>query len=155
MSRFPVLIHLAKQANALDFINELPEGFNTLVGERGQLLSGGQRQRISIARALLKDPDILILDEATSALDTESEKLVQQALDRLMRGRTVFIIAHRLTSIKNADKIIVLENGHVKEVGEHHSLIAQEGLYASLYSQNITNEMSDDSDTTKDKEDNV
>ena len=127
----------ARQANALEFISELPQGMNTQVGERGQLLSGGQRQRISIARALLKDPDILILDEATSSLDTQSERLVQQALDRLMRGRTVFVVAHRLTTIRNADKIIVLDHGHVMEQGNHNTLIDKEGLYASLYAQNL------------------
>ena len=125
----------ARQANALDFINELPEGMNTQVGERGQLLSGGQRQRISIARALLKDPDILILDEATSSLDTQSERFVQQALDRLMRGRTVFVIAHRLTTIRNATKIVVLDRGRVMEEGSHENLIEANGLYASLYNQ--------------------
>ncbi len=125
----------ARQANALEFIEELPEGMRTQVGERGQLLSGGQRQRISIARALLKDPDILILDEATSALDTQSERLVQQALDRLMRGRTVFVIAHRLTTIENADKIIVLDKGRIVEIGKHAELLENGKLYASLYSQ--------------------
>lgn len=145
------VIEAAKQANALEFIENLPHGFNTQVGERGQLLSGGQRQRISIARALLKDPDILILDEATSALDTESEKLVQQALDRLMRGRTVFVIAHRLTTIKNADKIIVLKDGQVEEVGDHHSLLAKNGLYSSLYSQNLSNELAEELENLQDE----
>jgi ABC-type multidrug transport system fused ATPase/permease subunit len=125
----------ARQANALDFISELPEGFDTQVGERGQLLSGGQRQRVSIARALLKDPDILILDEATSALDTQSEALVKQALDRLMAGRTVFVIAHRLSTIQNADKIVVLEKGNVVEMGRHEELVERGGLYSMLYAQ--------------------
>jgi len=131
----------ARQANALEFINELPNGMATQVGERGQLLSGGQRQRISIARALLKDPDILVLDEATSSLDTNSERLVQEALDRLMRGRTVFVIAHRLGTIRNADKIVVLDKGRVVDQGDHDTLFAKNGLYTSLYAQDIKNQM--------------
>jgi len=125
----------AVQANALDFIGEMSDGFDTQVGERGQLLSGGQRQRISIARALLKDPDILILDEATSSLDTQSEMLVKEALDRLMAGRTVFVIAHRLSTVQNADKIVVLDKGRVLETGRHEDLVANGGLYSRLYSQ--------------------
>lgn len=124
----------AKAANALEFIEKMPEGMDTLVGERGSSLSGGQRQRISIARAILKDPKILILDEATSALDTESEKLVQEALERLMKNRTAFVIAHRLSTIKNADQIIVMKQGHVVESGTHEELLEQDGLYKSLYS---------------------
>ncbi|WP_298702990.1 lipid A export permease/ATP-binding protein MsbA [uncultured Veillonella sp.] len=124
----------AKAANALEFIEKMPEGMDTLIGERGSSLSGGQRQRISIARAILKDPKILILDEATSALDTESEKLVQEALERLMKNRTAFVIAHRLSTIKNADQIIVMKQGHVVESGTHEELLEQDGLYKSLYS---------------------
>jgi len=122
----------AKKANAYNFITEFPEGFETTVGDRGIQLSGGQKQRIAIARAVLKDPKILILDEATSSLDTESEKLVQDALDKLMVGRTSFVIAHRLSTIKNADVILVLENGKLAEQGTHVELIEQEGVYANL-----------------------
>jgi ABC transporter fused permease/ATP-binding protein len=125
----------AKQANALDFINGFPEGFDTLVGERGIKLSGGQRQRIAIARALLKNPAILILDEATSSLDSESESLVQQALETLMKGRTSIIIAHRLSTIRNADKILVLDQGRIIEQGTHKELIELEnGIYRNLSS---------------------
>ncbi len=122
----------ARIANAHDFIMESSEGYQTNIGERGTKLSGGQRQRLSIARAILKNPEILILDEATSALDTESEKLVQEALDKLLSGRTSVIIAHRLSTIKNADKIIVIEQGKIVEEGTHTELIANGGLYAKL-----------------------
>lgn len=123
----------AKAANAHDFILEFPNGYDTVVGERGVGLSGGQKQRISIARAILKDPQILILDEATSSLDAESEALVQEALEHLMQNRTTFIIAHRLSTIKNADKIVVIEQGEIVERGSHNELLEEEGKYASLY----------------------
>ena len=123
----------AKAANAIEFIEKLPQGFDTMVGERGNSLSGGQRQRIAIARAILKNPSILILDEATSALDTESEKIVQEALERLMKGRTALVIAHRLSTIQHADHIVVLQQGSVVEKGTHDELLALQGLYSHLY----------------------
>ena len=128
------IISAAKMANAYNFIQEdLPNKFETEVGERGALLSGGQKQRIAIARALIKNPEIMILDEATSALDSESEKLVQDALDILMEGRTTFVIAHRLSTIVRADKIVVMDNGEIKEMGTHSELIAMNGIYKNLY----------------------
>ena len=122
----------ARQANALDFISELPDGFNTLVGPRGTKLSGGQRQRIAIARAILADPRILLLDEATSALDAESERLVNEALERLMRGRTSLVIAHRLSTVRHADRILVFNHGRISESGTHDELIEKNGTYRFL-----------------------
>ena len=118
-------------------MKNLPQGIDTMVGDRGIMLSGGQRQRISIARAILKDPAILILDEATSALDTESEKIVQEALDRLMLGRTSFVIAHRLSTIRNADVILVLHGGRIAEQGSHDELMKRNGLYKELYTMSV------------------
>lgn len=122
-----------KMANAYSFVMELPQGLNTEVGERGVLLSGGQKQRLAIARAILENPPIMILDEATSALDTESERLVQDALDKLMTNRTTFVIAHRLSTILHADKIVVMENGEIMEVGTHDELLNKKGIYTKLY----------------------
>jgi len=127
------IIAAARSSNSWEFISSFPDGLDTVVGERGIKLSGGQRQRIAIARALLKDPRILILDEATSSLDAESERLVQEALDKLMQGRTSIIIAHRLATIKEVDRIYVLEDGKIVESGTHEQLITQpEGVYSSL-----------------------
>lgn len=127
------IIEAARAANAHDFIVDLPNGYDTFIGDRGHNISGGERQRLSIARALLKNPPILILDEATSQLDTESETLVQAALDKLMKNRTVFVIAHRLSTVRQADKIIVLEDGRIEGVGRHDELLETDGLYKKLY----------------------
>ena len=135
------IIAAAKAANAHDFIMELPQGYQTKVGERGSRLSGGQKQRIAIARAILKDAPILLLDEPTSALDTESEALVQEALENVMKNRTVLVIAHRLSTIKDADEVLVLEQGQIVERGTHYDLLAQGGVYTRLYQKQFATEM--------------
>ena len=134
---FEEIVEAAKQANAHEFIENLSEGYNTEIGERGVKLSGGQKQRIAIARAILENPQILILDEATSALDNESEKLVQDALEKLMEGKTTFVIAHRLTTIENSNKIVVIQKGEIKEVGNHNELLNKNGIYKALYNKNF------------------
>ncbi|MET0831839.1 MAG: ABC transporter transmembrane domain-containing protein [Acidimicrobiia bacterium] len=134
----------ATSANAHDFISGFPDGYETIVGERGIKLSGGQRQRVAIARAILKDPRILILDEATSSLDTESEAVVQQALEVLMQGRTTLVIAHRLSTVRNADRILALDGGRIVEEGSHDELMALGGLYADLYSRQLIDTVTED-----------
>ena len=131
----------ARAANAHDFISALPQGYETEVGERGVQLSAGQRQRDAIARAILRNPRILLLDEATASLDNESEYLVQDALDRLMKGRTTLVVAHRLTTIENAHQIVVLENGKCVELGTHQQLIETHGLYERLWSRRFVEEL--------------
>ena len=134
---FEEIVEAAKQANAHEFIENLSDGYNTEIGERGVKLSGGQKQRIAIARAILENPQILILDEATSALDNESEKLVQDALEKLMEGKTTFVIAHRLTTIEDSNKIVVIQKGEIKEVGNHNELLNKNGIYKALYNKNF------------------
>jgi subfamily B ATP-binding cassette protein MsbA len=136
----PQIMQALERANALEFINELPNGLQTIVGDDGLLLSGGQRQRLAIARALLKDAPILILDEATSALDSASERYIQAALERLMEGRTTFVIAHRLSTVEKADVILVMDKGRIAESGTHQTLLAQNGLYARLYRMQFADE---------------
>ena len=134
---FEEVVKAAKQANAHEFIENLSDGYDTEIGERGVKLSGGQKQRIAIARAILENPQILILDEATSALDNESEKLVQDALEKLMEGKTTFVIAHRLTTIENSNKIVVVQKGEIKEIGSHSELLNKNGIYKALYNKNF------------------
>jgi ATP-binding cassette subfamily B protein len=127
------IIEAAKKSHIHEFIMSLPEGYNTLVGQRGLKISGGQRQRIAIARALLKNPPIVLLDEATSALDSQTEGLIQDSLDLLMKGRTTIVVAHRLSTLVAMDRIIVLDKGHIVEQGDHQSLLQMKGLYAKLW----------------------
>jgi ATP-binding cassette subfamily B protein len=129
---FEAVVAAARTANAHSFIEKFPQGYETLVGERGVQLSGGQKQRVAIARAVLKDPRILVLDEATSALDAESEHLVKEALERLMRGRTTLIIAHRLSTVKDAHRVVVLDGGRIVQSGPHAALLREDGLYRRL-----------------------
>ncbi|HCF60378.1 MAG TPA: ABC transporter, partial [Myxococcales bacterium] len=133
----------ARAARAHEFILQLPDGYDSVVGERGQTLSGGERQRVSIARALLIDPRILILDEATSSVDTQTEREIQEALDNLIRGRTTVAIAHRLSTLRNADRLVVLDRGRIAEMGSHQQLMEAEGIYAGLYRAQLREEEGD------------
>jgi ATP-binding cassette subfamily B protein len=145
------MISAAKDANIHDFISELPDGYDTVVGERGYRLSGGERQRIAIARVILKNPRILVLDEATSHLDSISEALIQEALQRVMRGRTSLVIAHRLSTILAADKILVMDKGRLEEAGTHSDLLEKGGLYTSLYeTQFIVSQADEELETSED-----
>ena len=132
------VLHAAELANVDEFVRNMPDGYETVIGERGASLSGGQKQRLAIARAILKNPVILILDEATSALDTMSEAVVQDALDKLMMNRTTVIIAHRLSTVRNADTIVVLKDGKIAQKGSHAELLAEDGIYRELYSLQLT-----------------
>jgi subfamily B ATP-binding cassette protein MsbA len=147
------IIQAATAAHAMEFIKDLPKGMDTVIGDRGVLISGGQRQRIAIARALLKDSPILILDEATSALDTESERIIQDALEKLMVGRTTLVIAHRLSTIEGADKIIVMHEGKIIEQGNHTDLLARGGHYAALYNMQFNEPNSTDDTDNADNTD--
>ena len=131
------IINACKVANIHEFITDLPEGYDTLAGERGVRLSGGEKQRISIARAFLKDAPIILLDEPTSAVDADTEKEIQEAIDRIARGKTVIVIAHRLSTIKDVKRIYVLKDGGIAESGPHDALIKQNGIYASLYGKEV------------------
>jgi subfamily B ATP-binding cassette protein MsbA len=135
------MVEAARAANAHEFIEAMPDGYDTVVGDRGTRLSGGQRQRVAIARAILKDAPILILDEATSSLDNESERLVQEALVRLMEGRTTIVVAHRLSTIRHADRIAVLDDGWLLELGTHEELLTLDGLYAHLWRLQATEKL--------------
>jgi ATP-binding cassette subfamily B protein len=138
-----VLEQALRDANAWEFIAVLPAGIDTAVGEKGARLSGGQKQRLAIARALIRDPRVLILDEATSALDSESEALIQEALERLMKGRTTFVVAHRLSTIRNADRIVAMRAGRIEEIGSHDELVKAGGLYSQLHARQACGHLHD------------